>query len=59
MVEQMYRMIESQQQSTSSSFNIQSTRNTGNSAVLASVQAKQDRLTLSYAEEVDGRINVE
>jgi len=52
-------MIESQQPSAASSMNIQSSRNSGNSAVLATVQAKQDRLTLSHAEEVDGRINVE
>jgi hypothetical protein len=52
-------MIESQQQLTTSSMNIQSSRNSGNSAALAEVRAKQDRLALSHAEEVDGRVNVE
>ncbi len=59
LVEQTYRMIESQQPGTSSSMNIQSSRNSGNSAILAAVQAEQDRLSLSHAEEVDGRVNVE
>ncbi len=58
-MEQTYRLIESQQPASSSSMNIQSTRNSGNSAVLAAVQAEQDHLALSYAEEVDGRVNVE
>jgi hypothetical protein len=39
--------------------NIQLSRNSGNSAILAAVQAEQDRLSLSHAEEVDGRVNVE
>jgi hypothetical protein len=59
LVEQTYRLIESQQPIAASSMNIQSTRNSGNSAVLATVRAQQDRMTLSFAEEVDGRINVE
>jgi hypothetical protein len=39
--------------------NIQSSRNTGTSAVLASVQTSHDELALSFLEEVDGRVNEE
>jgi hypothetical protein len=60
LVEHTYRLIEAQEQAVSASaVNIQSSRNSGTSAVLATVQAAQDELALSFLEEVDGRVNEE
>ncbi len=60
LVEHAYRLIEAQDQApASSAMNIQSSRNTGTSAVLASVQTSHDELALSFLEEVDGRVNEE
>jgi len=57
LVEQTYRLIESQQQSSASAANIQSSRNTSTAAVLSSVQDSHNELFLTVEEEKDGRIN--
>lgn len=57
LVEQTYRLIESQQQAAASVVNIQSSRNTSTAAVVSAVQDSHNELFLTVAEEKDGRIN--
>jgi hypothetical protein len=57
LVEQTYRLIESQQQAVTSAMNIQSSRNTSTAAAVSAIQECQNELYLTVMEEKDGRIN--